>query len=145
MQTILNKLNDKSFRLGGKVHKVMLTKIVNERAVIKTNLQSFVKLPSELDAFFDSIEIVDKTPVRYKNDNLPSKEVVQKATPMQEEIIENNARSRRVTDRLEDIFNEISSQNRISEETYKKCRAMVDASNAIVNMQMVNYKFLALK
>lgn len=145
MQTILNKLDGQSFLLNGKVHKVMSVKIVNSRAVIKTNLQSFVKLPSELDVFFDSIVFIEKAICHSKNDKLPSKEVVRKATPMQEEIIENNARSRRVTDRLEDIFNEISSQNKISEETYKKAKAMVDASNAIVNMQMVNYKFLALK
>ena len=145
MQTILNKLDGESFLLNKKVHKVMSAKVVNDRAVIKTNLQSFVKLPSELDAFFESIVLVEKTYEVAEDSYLPSKEVVLKATPIQQEIIENNARSRRVTDRLEDIFNEISSQNKISEETYKKARAMVDASNAIVNMQMVNYKFLALK
>lgn len=145
MQTILNDLNNRSFLLDKKIHKVMLTKIVNGKAVIKTNIQSFVKLPSEMDAFFDSIVMVEKTSELPENDFLPSKDVVHTTTALQQEIIYNNAQSRRVTDRLEDIFNELSSQNKISEETYKKAKAMVDASNAIVNMQMVNYKFLALK
>lgn len=144
MQTILNKLDNKSFKLDNKTHKVMSTKIINSRAVIKTNLQSFVKLPSELDAFMRSIEIVKKQVERPKTNLCPSKDIVAKATPIQEEIIQNNARSRRVVDRLEDVFNELSSSNKVSEETYKKAAAMVSASNAIVQMQMVNYKFLSL-
>jgi hypothetical protein len=144
MQALLNKLENKSFKLNNKTHKVMSTKIVDNKAVIKTNLQSFVKLPSELDVFMESIEIVQNTIVGIKSTPCSVKDMIPMATPIQEEIIENNARSRRVVDRLEDVFNELSSSNKISEETYKKAAAMVSASNAIVQMQMINYKFLAL-
>lgn len=144
MEALLNKLNNKSFKLNSKTHKVMSTNIVDNKAVIKTNLQSFVKLPSEMDVFMKSIEIIENTIEKPKKNLCPTKNMIPIATPIQEEIIENNARSRRVVDRLEDVFNELSSSNKISEETYKKAAAMVSASNAIVQMQMINYKFLAL-
>ena len=73
----------------------------------------------------------------------PSKEVVTEPTALQTEIIKTNQLSRRITDKLEAVFNELAEGP--GEETYKKAAAMVNASNAIMNMQVANYKFLTLK
>jgi hypothetical protein len=56
MQENLKKFQGKAFKYCGQIY-VDETKIVNHKAVIKTDLKSFVKLPSELDAFMDDIEL----------------------------------------------------------------------------------------
>jgi hypothetical protein len=87
MELIVSQFVDSIFSYEGKQHKVKSASVVNNRLVVKTDRQTFVKLESEID--------------------------------------------------------EISSNP--SEEMYKKASAMVAASNAIVNVQLANYKYLTLK
>lgn len=145
MQTILNELNNQIFTFEKKEYKVTGVSVKFEKAVIKTDKgRTWVFYPHELPVFMDKITIINPDVlISEKSEWMPSKEVVSTQTPLQTEIILNNQQSRRITDKLEDVFNELSSDP--NEETYKKARAMVDASNAIVNMQLANYKFLTLK
>jgi hypothetical protein len=55
MQENLKNLKEK-FQICGRLYEDE-TKIVNQRSN-KTDLKSFVKLPSELDAFMDDIEFI---------------------------------------------------------------------------------------
>lgn len=144
MQTILNQLTDKIFTFEKKQYKVLEVFVKLEKAVIKTDKRSFVLYPHELQDWMDKIVIINPDlAISNKEEWLPSKDVVSEMTVLKAEIIHTNAQARRITDKLEDVFNELAG--RPKEETFKKAKAMVDASNAIVNMQLANYKFLSLK
>ena len=140
MWEIVNELIDKIFYFQDKKYKVIEVSVKFQKAVIKTDKKTFVWFPHELKDFMDKIAIVDNVD---KTEFLPSNDVVDELTPLKAEIIHANQQARRITDKLEAVFNEMALEP--NEKTYKKARAMVDASNAIVNMQLANYKFLSLK
>ena len=140
MLEIVNELIDKIFYYQDRKYKVIEVSVKFQKAVIKTDKKTFVWFPHELKDFMDKIAIVESI---NKSEFLPSTDVVDELTPLKAEIIHANQQARRITDKLEAVFNELASKPK--EETYKKARAMVDASNAIVNMQLANYKFLTLK
>ena len=144
MQTILNQLTDKIFTLEKRQYKVLEVFVKLEKAVIKTDKRSFVLYPHELQEWIGKIVIMNPdTLISNKEQWLPSKDIVSKMTVLKAEIIHTNAQSRRITDKLEAVFNQLSDKP--GEEHFKQAKAMVDASNAIVNMQLANYKFLTLK
>lgn len=151
MQSILNELVDVEFIFSTLTYKVKKVKEVNGKAVIETDRRTFCFLPSELGDWMANIKILDATDVKKKKREVVpapevkvyTKEVVNVPTALQNEIIKTNELSRRITDKLEAVFNELSDAP--GEETYKKAAAMVNASNAIMNMQVANYKFLTLK
>jgi len=143
MQSKVNQFIDKNFVYEGKLHKVQSVKIVNHKAVIKTDRLTFVKLESELDDFMAEIDFKELSKLEEKEAFIPVNHVAKKEHVYQAEIIKTNTLSMRITDKLEAVFDEIS--NNPSEEAYKKASAMVSASNAIVNVQMANYKYLTLK
>lgn len=143
MQNKVNQFIDSRFVYEKKLHKVESVKVVNHKAVIKTDRQTFVKLESELDDFLEEIDFRELSQLEQKEPWLPSNEVVKKEHVHQVEIIKSNNLSARITSKLEAIFDEISANP--SEEMYKKASAMVSTSNAIVNVQMANYKYLTLK
>jgi len=143
MQNKVNQFIGISFVYEKKLHKVESVKIVNHKAVIKTDRQTFVKLESELDDFLEEIDFRELSKLEQKEPWLPAKEGVREMTVLEAEIIHTNSQSRRITDKLESVFNELAICPK--EETFKKAKAMVDASNAIVNMQLANYKYLTLK
>lgn len=147
MQNILNKLNGKAFKYCGKTYVVKSTKIVNQKAVVLTDSQSFVKTTSELEAFMEDIEFVK---IEKTNENLsaakayvPSNEMVLKSSPLQAEIIVAESNTQKVSNKLMEVF-ELLSENP-TEDTYKKAAAMVNVSNSIVAVQMAQIKFLTLK
>jgi hypothetical protein len=154
MQNHLNKLNGKTFRYCGMLYKVLDTKIVNYKAVIKTDRQTFVKTESELNAFVDDIEFVKEKLVSPaeklveaimspKKEGEESEVFVSKSSVLQAEIIVAESNAQKVTNKLMDVFNELSSNP--TDETYKKAQAMVNVSNSIVNLQIAQIKFLMLK
>lgn len=146
MLEIVNELIDKVFTYENKKYKVLSVDVKNQKAIILTDRRTFVFLSGELNDFMDKIIVLNPSveslevfkPIGYQK-----KELVSDMTVLKAEIIHNNAQARRITDKLEIVFNELSVDPK--EATYKKARAMVDASNAIVNMQLSNYKFLSLK
>ena len=149
MQKNLNKFNGKSFSYCGKVYEVKNTKIVNYKAVILTDGQSFVKSESQLDAFLDDIEFVK---IIKKDFSAPKSTVdvsrLESIAPvkneaLQVEIISAESNSQKVSNRLMEMFDLIS--NAPTEETYKQAAAMVNLSNSIVNIQTAQIKFLSLK
>lgn len=141
MLDIVNELIDKVFSFENKEYKVIEVSVKFQKAVIKTDKRIFVLFPHELEDFMEKITIIDSDVE--SETFLPSKEIIDEITPLKAEIIHTNKQSRRITDKLEEVFNELACSPK--EETYKKAKAMVDASNAIVNMQLANYKFLTLK
>jgi hypothetical protein len=151
MQSKLNELVDVEFLFSTLIYKVKKVKEVNGKAVIETNRRTFCFLPSELDEWIKNIKILDATEVKNKKREVVpapevkvyTKEVVLVPTALQTEIIKTNELSRRITAKLEDVFNELADGP--SDEIYKKAAAMVNTSNAIMNMQVANYKFLTLK
>lgn len=146
MLEIVSELIDKIFIYEGKKFKVSSVDVKNQKAVIVTDKRTFVFTSEGLNIFMDkiivlndslnSVEVIKKT-------GYQSKELVADMTVLKAEIIHSNAQSRRITDKLEAVFNELSANPK--EETYKKARAMVDTSNALCSMQLVNLRFLSLK
>ncbi|MNF74814.1 hypothetical protein D3C85_601370 [compost metagenome] len=150
MRNQLNKLNGKSFRYCGNVYEVIETKVVNYKAVIKTNRQTFVKTESEFSGFMEDIEFVKKEKKEaVKNENvpadtwLPSDVLVAKSSPLQAEIVVAESNATKVSNKLMEVFDLLAHDP--TEETYKKAAAMVNVSNSIVNVQMAQIKFLTLK
>ena len=144
MLEIVNELIDKIFSFENKEYKVREVSVKFQKAVIITDKRTFVWFPHELNEFMEKITIIDPGAlVSEKEEWLPSNQVAAELTPLKAEIIHTNKQSRRITDKLEAVFNELADKP--GEATYKKAKAMVDASNAIVNMQLANYKFLSLK
>ncbi len=155
MQNLLNKFSGKSFKYCGRVYTVNNTKIVNQKAVILTNIQTFSKTLSELEAFIENIVFVkvDKTlPVVNKvvaaaappkEEWKPSKEMVAQLTPHIAEIVAAETTAERLSSKLMDVFEELSLNP--SETAFKKATAMVGVSNSIINIQLTQMKFWALK
>ena len=139
MQSKFNQLVNKSFVYQNKTHKVLEVKDIYGKIAIITDKQAFSKLESDFDDFMEEIDVREMSVFEEK--------AVAKQQPKghvyQAEIIKANNLSARITDKLEAVFDELA--NKPSEETFKKANAMVSASNAIVNVQMANYKFLTLK
>lgn len=143
MELVVSQFVDSIFSYEGKQHKVKSASVVNNRLVVKTDRQTFVKLESEIDDFLDKIDFRELSKLEEKESWLPSNDVAKKEYVHQAEIVKSNDLSSRITQKLEAVFDEISSNP--SEEMYKKASAMVSASNAIVNVQLANYKYLTLK
>lgn len=142
MQNLLNKLNGKSFKYCGKTYTVKNTKIVNQKGVVLTDSQSFVKTNSELEAFMEDIEFV-KLDKKDLLEFIPSNELVAKSSPLQAEIVVAESNAQKVSNKLMEVFNSLADNP--SEDTYKKAAAMVNVSNSIVAVQMAQIKFLSLK
>lgn len=147
MQNLLNKLNGKAFKYCGKTYTVKNTKIVNQKGVVLTDSQSFVKTTSEMKAFIEDIEFVkiekfkDGGPV--PSSYVPSNDVVLKSSPLQAELIIAESTTQKVSNKLMEVFEMLSDNP--TEDTYKKAAAMVNVSNSIVAVQMAQIKFLSLK
>lgn len=154
MQNHLNKIAGKTFRYCGQLYKVGETKMVNHKAVIKTDRQTFVKTESELSEFMEDIEFVDAKAFdnvqKFPEGGIvpgkewkPSNEIVLKSSPLQSEIWTAESNAAKVSNKLMEVFNSLADNP--TEETFKKAAAMVNVSNSIVNIQMAQIKFLSLK
>jgi len=138
MQSKFNELFDKSFIHGNKVQKVLDIKNIFGKIAIITDKQTFSRLESDYDDFMNEIVIVENVSVKTSFLDKTPKTFTHHA-----EVIKSNGLSARVTEKLEAIFNELDANP--TDETYKKAKSMVDVSNAIVNVNLANYKFLTLK
>jgi hypothetical protein len=144
MQSKFNQLVGKSFVYKSKFYEVLDVKDVFGKIAIITNGRTFSKLENDFDEFMNEIDFRDLSNLEKKESWIPStNEFVKKDHVHHAEIMKANDLSGRMTEKLEAVFDEIS--NNPSEEIYKKASAMVAASNAIVNVQMANYKYLTLK
>lgn len=157
MKEKLKLFENATFLWGGREYVVRNTKIIDLKASIFTDRQTFVKYESELDSFLNEIKFIDKS-VSVQSEFLVEKEL-QRQEVVQEikeqgiaivqsvhhaEIMDANNRAMRISDKLEDVFNELSS-GEFDEQKYKKAEAMVKLSNAIVSNEMTRFKYLTLK
>jgi len=157
MKEKLKLFENATFLWGGREYVVKNTKIIDLKASIFTDRQTFVKYESELDSFLNEIKFIDKS-VSTESDVVNEKEL-QRHEVVQEikeqgiaivqsvyhaEIMDANNRAIRISDKLEDVFNELSS-GEFDEKKYKKAEAMVKLSNAIVSNEMTRFKYLTLK
>lgn len=157
MKEKLELFENATFLWGGREYVVRNTKIIDLKASIFTDRQTFVKYESELDSFLNEIKFIDKS-VSVQSEFLVEKEL-QRQEVVQEikqqgiaivqsvhhaEIMDANNRAIRISDKLEDVFNELSS-GEFDEKKYKKAEAMVKLSNAIVSNEMTRFKYLTLK
>ena len=157
MKEKLKLFENATFLWGGREYVVKNTKIIDLKASIFTDRQTFVKYESELDSFLNEIKFIDKS-VSTESDVVNEKEL-QRQEVVQEikeqgiaivqsvhhaEIMDANNRAIRISDKLEDVFNELSS-GEFDEKKYKKAEAMVKLSNAIVSNEMTRFKYLTLK
>lgn len=150
MQKNLNKLEGKAFKYCGNTYEVTEIKIVNHKAVIKTSRQTFVKTPSELDAFMDDIEFVKLEKKEASPANgidlsawKPEKKLVDGLTVFNAEVVAAESAAQKLSNKLMDVFDSLADKP--TEESYKKASAMVNVANSIVNVQMAQIKFLSLK
>lgn len=157
MQEKLKLFENTTFIWNGREYKVKNTKIIDLKASIFTDRQTFVKYESELDSFLNEIKFIDKS-LSVQSDFLIEKEL-QRQEVVEEikqsgvaivqnvyhaEIMDANNRAIRISDKLEEVFNEISS-GEIDDKKYKKAEAMVKLSNAIVSAEITRFKYLNLK
>lgn len=128
-----------TFMHEGKMHVVTKTRFVENKAMIFTNVKTFVMYENELDMLLSIIEFV-------KPDlNLQREKYVEVyVSKTSKEVEEVNALSKRVSTKLEEVFNELATSN-YDENLAKKADAMVRASNAIVVNEMMRFKYLTLK
>lgn len=154
MQSKIDQLIGKDFILSKVRYVVKTAKIVTGSFVIVTDKKSWNLYPSEFDGWIESIEIVDhidkkeievqnlydKTIGKVEANALPM-EVVPVVLPA--EIISSNEMTAKVSDKLFEMFEALSDNP--TESCFKKAKAMVDISNAIVNAQMAQFRFLTLK
>lgn len=148
MQKTLSKLNGKCFKYCGNIFSVIETKIVNQKAVVKTNRQTFVKTESELNVFMDDIEFVKGDKVSF----VPAKKDIDTKTPFLNdnaakeshdvEIMQSADVQAKMIDKLMGVFDEISKNP--TEETYKRAKAMVDVSGAVVSVQVLQLRLKML-
>lgn len=140
MQIIIEEFKDSCFLYAFKKHIVKNVKIVNGNAVIKTDRKTFVKTQTELEEFYNDVKFVDEDVVDLNKEYVP---VVSENTSLNAEIIQANSLTGRLTNSLEEIFNELAYGDP-TDKTYRKAEAMVRATNAIVSVQLANYKYLSL-
>lgn len=146
MKILIEEFKDAAFLYLNKKFVVSSANIVNGKAVIKTDSRTFVFLPAEFEAFYDAVVFVGIVDIKkeFKPTKLePRVEITSKATSLNAEIIQANVLSTRLTGYLEEVFSEIATGN-ASDKTFKKAEAMVKTSNAIVAVQIANYKYLTL-
>jgi len=156
MQNKLNQFVGETFIFSTLKYKVVEVKIVNQKAIIKTDRRTFAFLENELDDFMESIKFLDVENSKnigvsvekslevqniWSSDNEVKKAV--QSSPLQAEIIVAESNAHKVSCKLMDVFNSLSESP--TEETYKKAAAMVNVSNSIVAVQMAQIKFLSLK
>lgn len=157
MNEKLKLFENATFIWGGREYKVQRTKILDLKALIFTDRQRFVKYESELDSFLNEIKFIDKsdsTELDIVNEKeVQRQEVVEEIKQSgvavvqkvyHAEIMDANNRAIRISDKLEEVFNEISS-GEFDDQKYKKAEAMVKLSNAIVSNEMTRFKYLNLK
>jgi hypothetical protein len=147
MQNELNKLNGKSFKYCGKIYTVKETKIVNGKAAILTNGQTFIKSEVQLKAFIEDIEFVKKETIA--DDSSETKAISAMQLLKQDikvfnaEVLAAETVAQKLSNKLMEVFDSLSDKP--DEATYKKASAMVQVSNSIVNIQVAQIKFLSLK
>ena len=157
MKDKLALFENATFLWQGREYKVKNTKLLDLKANIFTDRQTFVKYESELDSFLKEIKFLDKN-ISVQSDFLVEKElqrkeiieesessgVVIKQEVYHAEIMDANNRAIRISDKLEEAFMDLSNGN-YDEKKYKKAEAMVKLSNAIVSNELTRFKFLTLK
>ena len=146
MKIIIEDFQNAAFTYEGKKYVVISAKINSAKAIIKTDKRTFVFLESEFKEFYDAITFVPVLDVKKELNPMqvqPYVEITSKSTSLHAEVIQANQLSVRLTDSLEEIFREIAYGDP-GEKTFRKAEAMVRATNAIVAVQLANYKYLAL-
>lgn len=140
MEKKLLDLVGKSYRKDGQKFLVKGVEEKGQRINIQTDRKLIVINDFHLNGFLEGIEIIDEE----KKVFIPNAGVITvKPHVYEAEIIEVNNRSEKMVDSLMSVFEEFNSKP--SEELYKKAKAMSDVANTVVNVQMVQYKFLTLK
>ena len=137
MQDKLNQLVGKDFLYKGNQYRVKKVKEVRQRAVIETDKRSFVFAEAEFDDFMEEIDIRELS-VFEKN----TVKVVPENKVHDVEIVQSNNVAVRMIDSLMVVFDELS--NSPTDETYKKAKAMVDVSGAVVNAQALQLRLKML-
>jgi hypothetical protein len=146
MKIIIEDFQNAAFMYEGKKYVVIAAKINGTKAIVKTDKRTFVFLESEFNAFYDAIVFVPVIDVKKELNPMqaqPYVEITSKSTSLHAEVVQANQLSVRLTNSLEEIFNELAYGDP-TDKTYRKAEAMVRATNAIVSVQLANYKYLSL-
>jgi hypothetical protein len=150
MQDKIELFEGKSFMHEALVYQVERVKVVSGNLMIKTDRKMFVKYPGEVDVFLNNIRFVEPVTKPFEkvkknfvkvsiseNRKMPLESVVAV------EIRKANDLASDMTSKLKAMFDVLADEP--SDSAYKKAQAMVNTSNAIINVQMANYKYLLLK
>ena len=137
----------KAFEFEKKIYTVKSVSYKDLKFIIYTDKRTFVFFESELDVFIQDLIWVEvqKPDVKFEKGGIYTPN---KFFPLEKkhtaEVITVNSRSLRIANRLEEVFNEISSGD-LSDDKLKKATAMVNISNAIVANEVLNLRFMALQ
>ena len=140
LQEKINQFVGAAFQWEGRTYNVQKALVKEMKAIIFTDHRTFAYYESEFDDFILKVVFLTPSdkPVLSAAGALPERH----STLNIPEVISVSNRADRLSDGLEAIFNQLTQNP--SDEVLKKAKAMVDVSNAIVNVEMVRYKCLTL-
>ena len=136
------RLDGRSFSYCGKEYHCSQVAFKMGRYTIYTDKRTFVKTESEYNAFLDDIKLIQKKKMSEKQPESDTKNTPSAVQSIKAEIIESNSVNKRMSDSLMEVFETLSKEPK--EEDFKKADAMVKVANAIVGVQMAQFKYLNL-
>lgn len=129
----------RSFLFEKKRYDVSNTKYQDLKFMIFTSQRTFVFYDTELEDFISKLEFLSDEAVEKIKQTTAVTTNSYKA-----EIIRVNDRSLRISEKLEDLFNDIyGSEN--DDAKLKKAASLVQISNAIVANEVARFRFLNLQ
>lgn len=137
------RLDGRSFSYCGKEYHCSQVAFKMGRYTIYTDKRTFIKTESEYNAFLDDIKLIQKKKMSEKQPESDTKNTPSAVQSIKAEIIESNSVNKRMSDSLMEVFETLSKEPK--EEDFKKADAMVKVANAIVGVQMAQFKYLSLK
>lgn len=150
----ISELENREFVLDKVRYRVISVRKVQGRDVVLTDKRTFTFFPTETADWLEKIEVVDLVAEQQQKDAAlyektvgikkePDAVAVMQPKALPAEIIHSTSMTEKVSGKLFEMFEKLSDNP--SEEDYKKATAMVNVSNAIVNAQVTQLKFLMLK
>lgn len=136
-------LDGRSFSYCGKEYYCSQVAFKLCRYTIYTDKRTFVKTESEYNAFLDDIKLIQKEKMNQKQPESDTKNTPSVVQSIKAEIIESNSVNKRMSDSLMEVFETLSKNP--NDNDFKKADAMVKVANAVVGVQMAQFKYLNLK
>lgn len=146
MKELIKEFDGKMFLYGFKIYTVESTKIVNQKAIIKTDLKIFVLYESDLLKLKKEIKFIEcmenQVEVFGKDKSLSDESNLSSTAIIKDQVYKTREMNNKMCEALFGIFNELKENP--TAQIYKKAEAMEKAANSIVNVQVATLKYLTI-